>query len=381
MTFNHYDIRLVGPAFDDPLTATIVNIEAMRRRPRGTTSPELFYDLKYIFQLMESFGSSRIEGNRTTIADLIDARIEGARTEDEQLREIENIQAAAKYIEETIEPGGEITHTAILETHRLVVDGLTAEGDATPGAYRNCDVTIAHSEHTPPAHAAVRGYLDDLLAFIHAGGGNQYPLIRTALAHHRFAWIHPFRNGNGRVVRVLQYAMLIQQDFNFAHAGIVNPSAVFFSDRDLYYAMLTEGDRGTDEGLLAWCRYVIGGIAGEMKKVERLLDYDYLKDSILIPAIKTCASRGELSSDEGKVLMLAATKQIISASDVSGSLKSLTYQTVLRRMKKLRDRGLLNPSIHVRKSYRLHFSDNALMRSIVSQLRHEGFFSGLEDAG
>jgi len=381
MAFNHYDIRLVGPAFDDPLTATIVDLEAMRRRPRGSTSPELFYDLKYIFQMMESFGSSRIEGNRTTIADLIDARIEGTRTGDDQLREIQNIQTAAKYIEDTLRPGGEITHTTILETHRIIVDGLIREGDRTPGAYRDCEVEIARSEHTPPVHTAVRGYLDELLAFIHADDGNQYPLIRTALAHHRFAWIHPFRNGNGRVVRILHYAMLIQQDFNFARAGIINPSAVFFSDRDLYYAMLSQGDTGTDEGLLEWCRYVIRGIASEMEKVERLLDYGYLKESVLIPAIKTCTSRGDLNKDDERILLLAAEDQVIMAADVKKAMAGLQYQTVLRRMKKLRERGLLENSQHVARAYRLQFADNALMRSIVSMLRQEGFFSGLEDAG
>lgn len=381
MTFNHYDLRLVGPDFDDPLTATIVELEAMRRRLRGSTSPELFLHLKYIFQMMESFGSSRIEGNRTTIADLIDARIEGTRTDDEQLREIQNIQTAANYIEETVQPGGEITHTTILEAHRIIVNELTREGDQTPGAYRDCDVAIARSEHTPPVHTTVRGYLDELLTFMHADDGNQYPLIRTALAHHRFAWIHPFRNGNGRVVRVLHYAMLIQQDFNFARAGIINPSAVFFSDRDLYYSMLSQGDKGTNEGLLDWTRYVIRGIRGEMVKVALLLDYDYLKGSILIPAIKTCASRGEINKDEEKILSLAAERQLIAAADVSKALPDLKYQTVLRRMKKLRDRGLLAYSQHAAKAHRLQFADNALMRSTVSRLRQEGFFSGLEDAG
>jgi Fic family protein len=227
----------------------------------------------------------------------------------------------------------------------------------------------------------VRGYLDELIEFIHADDGNQYPLIRTALAHHRFAWIHPFRNGNGRVVRVLHYAMLMQQDFNFARAGIINPSAVFFSDRDLYYSRLSEGDKGTDDGLLVWCQYVIDGISGELQKVEKLLDYDYLKTSILIPAIKTCASRGELSKDEEKILLLAAEKQVIAAADVDKAMTDLLYQTVLRRMKILRDRGLLGSSRYAAKSYRLQFADNTLMRSIVSQLRIEGFFSGLNDAG
>ncbi len=89
--FNDFQLRLVNPEFGNPLTASIVELEAMRKRLRGSTSPELFFDLKYIFQMMESFGSSRIEGNRTTIADLIDAEIEGNGADDEKLSEIRNI--------------------------------------------------------------------------------------------------------------------------------------------------------------------------------------------------------------------------------------------------------------------------------------------------
>ena len=378
--FNDFQLRLVNPEFNDPLTASIVELEAMRKRLRGSTSPELFFDLKHIFQIMESFGSSRIEGNRTTIADLIDAEIEGDRADDEQLLEIRNIQDAARYVEQTIQPGGEITHTMIQEVHRLIVDGLTDEGDPTPGAYRQVDVSIQRSEHKPPSHAAVRGYLDELLQFMHDDDGSQYVVIRTALAHHRFAWIHPFRNGNGRVVRILHYAMLIQQDFNLAKAGIINPSAVFFADRDLYYDMLAEGDKGTDDGLLDWTRYVVQGLQGEMGKIEKLLDHEYLQSNVLVPAIRTCAVRGEISKDEEKILLQAVeSRQVIAAKDVQKQLPKLAYQTVLRRIKSLRDKGLLKSSTLKNRCYRVQFSNNALMRSVVSQLRSEGFFSGLSD--
>jgi Fic family protein len=40
----------------------------------------------------------------------------------------------------------------------------------------------------------------------------KYDLMKVALARHRFAWLHPFSNGNGRVVRLLTYAMLSGAD-------------------------------------------------------------------------------------------------------------------------------------------------------------------------
>ncbi|WP_171253366.1 Fic family protein, partial [Acinetobacter baumannii] len=67
----------------------------------------------------------------------------------------------------------------------------------------------------------------------------------VALAHHRFGWIHPFGNGNGRVVRLFTYSLLIKYGFNVTTGGgILNPTAVFCNDRNKYYEMLSIADNG-----------------------------------------------------------------------------------------------------------------------------------------
>ena len=380
-----YTLRVVAPSFDDPLTDTIMKLQGLagRRRLHGTTSPELFFDLKTIFQMMESLGSSRIEGNRTTIADLVDARIESTGSKDEKLTEIANIERATDFIEESLMPGDEITHAHIREAHKIIVDSLklppAGEGDRTPGKYRDENVKISGAEHVPPQHPDVLDYMDELIAFINAGGNDQYRFLRAAIAHHRFTWIHPFRNGNGRTVRLLTYAMLIQKGFNVADGRIINPGAVFFSDRDLYNQMLAAADNGSDEGLLQWSRYVLQGLLREFDKIDRLLDIDDLRDQVLIPAIKTCAGRGEIDKTDERILVLAAQNQVIAAKDVHALLKK-TYQTAQRRMKALREKKLLCESRHVKRNYRLGFANNALMRSVVSKLQAEGFFEGLDES-
>lgn len=380
MVFQHQELRLVDPRFGSELVSAIVELEAMRRRLRGTTSPELFFDLKGIFQMMESLGSSRIEGNRTTVADLIDARVQGLPTVEERLKEISNIEAATDYIEQSLVPYSQINHTIICEAHHLIVEGLDEEGDPDPGRYRNSSVSIAGSEHTPPHHSTVRGFVDELIDFINNEEDNvQYSLLRVAMAHHRFAWIHPFRNGNGRVVRLLTYAMLIQQGFNVAEGRIINPSAVFFSDRNLYYQMLAIADTGTDEALLEWCEYVLMGLHRELEKIDSILEHQYLLDRILSPAIKECAVRGEIDSLEEQILLLAARKQVFALKDLV-SLKLGPHEVTLsKRMTQLRKNDLLRPSERKKRHYRLHFANNALMRSVVNRLQIEGFFTGIDE--
>ncbi len=150
--FIDFPLRLVEPAFDDDLVTSIVELEGMRRQLRGSTSPFVFFDLKGIYQLMDSLASSRIEGNRTTIADLVDSHIDGVpeNADGDPVKEILNIDRAAAYVEENIKAGDEITHTLVKEMHAIIVDGLAppsegGEGDPTPGAYRKID---KHSDRT-----------------------------------------------------------------------------------------------------------------------------------------------------------------------------------------------------------------------------------------
>lgn len=43
--------------------------------------------------------------------------------------------------------------------------------------------------------------MEELFDFINAEDSPKYDLLKTAIAHHRFVWIHPFGNGNGRTVK------------------------------------------------------------------------------------------------------------------------------------------------------------------------------------
>ncbi|MNF56828.1 Fic/DOC family protein [compost metagenome] len=88
--------------------------------------------------------------------------------------------------------------------------------------------------------------MDELIAFINHSDPPKYDLMKVALAHRRFRWIHPLTNSNGRVVRLLTYTMLIKYDFNVTTGGrVLNPIAFFCSDRDRYYTMLSIADVGS----------------------------------------------------------------------------------------------------------------------------------------
>lgn len=374
--FLHHDLTLLNPAFDSPLVDVVTELEHLRRlRLEGTTPAPVFFQLKHIFHMLESLGSARIEGNHTTLADYVESRLEAQpATLSDQLREMANIEEAMAFTEEHFEPGQEVTEHFLRELHAIAVRELEREGDATPGAYRTGSVKISQSDHLPPEPLLVPQYMSELVAFINRADPPKYDLIKVALAHHRFAWIHPFGNGNGRVVRLLTYALLVKYGFNVKTGGrVLNPTAVFCNNRDRYYTMLGQADTGTHGGREAWCIYVLDGMLDELRKVDRLTDASYLIDRILTPALHYARERELLTTQEEQVLLATARAGIAKASDLKGAMPGISDAQRTYQIRKLVERRMLAPIREGARQYTVGFSNSYLIRGVIRALSAEGF--------
>ncbi|HHL9083705.1 Fic family protein [Escherichia coli] len=377
--FNHFELSLLNPSFDSPLVDALTELELLRHlRLETDVHPILFAQLKAVFHMLESLGSARIEGNHTTLADYVESKVDGTQSSTDQLKEINNIEAAMEYIDEFLSNGDEITEYFIRELHSLAVVGLQQEGDRTPGAYRQHNVSIAQSDHLPPDHIRVPDYMAELTAFINRADKPKYDLMKIALVHHRFGWIHPFGNGNGRTVRLLTYALLIKYGFNVQAGGrVLNPTAVFCNDRERYYAMLSLADKGTEQGLEEWCLYVLSGISSELKKVDQLTSHAFLSEKILYPAIDFSSERGLINPLELKVLKRSVELGTIKAGDLRAVLPDLKPTQVTYQLGKLIERGLLQPVKEGARTYTAKFSNSYLIRGVIKVLREEGFIPDL----
>lgn len=375
-SFQHHDLILLNPAFDSPLVDVVTELEHLRRlRLEGSTPAPVFFQLKHIFHMLESLGSARIEGNHTTLADYVESRMGASSApENDALREMANIEAAMGYIETDFKPSQELTEHFIRELHALAVKNLEREGDSTPGSYRTTNVKIAQAEHLPPEALFVPDYMAELVRFINQNDPGKYDLIKVALAHHRFAWIHPFGNGNGRTVRLLTYALLIKYGFNVKAGGrVLNPTAVFCNDRDRYYAMLGQADTGTPQGLETWCVYVLSGMLAELRKVDQLTRADYLLEHILIPALNYAQNRQLLTEQEARVLQATAKLGVAKASDLKSAMSHLTERQRTYQLGKLVECGMLMPVREGARQYTIGFANNVLIRGVISALYSEGF--------
>jgi Fic family protein len=378
---DEFALQLVEPDWNSPLASTIVELEQLRvRRLAGTVPPHIFFQLKEIFHFLESLGSARIEGNQTTLAEWVDQRIaDKSASKNEQAREIINIEAAIDFIEEVVTADFQFDRAFVSEIHKYIVQDLTlppeGEGSHTPGTYRSKQIAIQGSDHTPPEPMQVPDYMEGLLRFVNTPVASQNDLIVTALAHHRMAWIHPFDNGNGRVIRLFTYAMLIKQGFQIKNGRILNPTAVFCTNRQQYYDMLERADAGSRKALLDWVSYVVTGLKEEIEKIDHLLDRAFLTEHILVPALSNALERRHITEQEHEILrgVVKAEDMSIKAGDLERILGAESAVQRSRIVRRLRDKGMLTPRPEHKRIYTIGFLNNYLLRSIIHVMMEEGF--------
>lgn len=374
--FIHYDLKLVEPPFGSELTDLVIELDYLRRKElRGSTHAMIFFQLKHIFHMLESIGSARIEGNNTTIVEYMETKIKQEEEISEDIKEIQNIEKAMDFIEETVKTYPLINKMFISEIHKTIVGDLSParEGDYTPGEYRKKNVKIMNSLHLPPDSLKIIEYMDELFNFINKKDNPKYDLLKVAIAHHRFVWIHPFTNGNGRTVRLFTYALLVKLGFNVEIGRILNPTAIFCSDRDKYYNKLKCADGGTEEGLLEWCMYVLNGLKEEIEKIDHLTNYKYLSKEILRPAIQYSLEQEHITDIESKILKQAVEKQIIQASDLKSIFSGKLGSEISRQIRKLIDKKMLMPVKPKGNKYIIRFGNNYLLRGIIKILGMKGF--------
>jgi Fic family protein len=83
------------------------------------------------------------------------------------------------------------------------------EVHVVPGEYREGPVDVG--QHDPPNYASVPDFMRRFTeAYCTDRLSKPRQLMSVAAAHHRFTWIHPFADGNGRVARLMSHAMFFR---------------------------------------------------------------------------------------------------------------------------------------------------------------------------
>lgn len=373
MEENKLNLNIPTPEFDSKLVELIIELETLRTSEvKIEFHPLLFFQLKEIFHMLESLQSARIEGNRTTISDYVNSKFESV-SEREDIEEISNIETAIKYVNDSYDNDSnfKISNKFIKELHQLTIKDLKSDGSSEQGKYRTCNVKINKALHTPPNPTVIPAYMQELIDWINTDDKRQKLLLKVALAHHCFTWIHPFDNGNGRMSRILTYAMLRQYGFQMAY--LMNSSAIFCINRDKYFEMLQVADENTDEAKLKWCEYVLTGLKQEFTKMLKLMNKLFFINNIVMPAIKKAYDLHYINDEYKKVLELSLNKKgnLIKSKDIQELYPQKTPRQRNLLINKLLDAGLLTKTEPNARTYLISLMNKDLTRGVINSLYKE----------
>lgn len=164
-------------------------------------------------------GSNSIEGYHASMEDALAAVDDEQRVDasDEVWRATTGYRDAMGYVLGLADDiHFELDATLIRSLHYLL---LSYDPAKSPGRWRSGPVFVRRDDdgevvYTAPDAGMVPGLVGELVAGIGSSGGG---MVDAAMAHLNLVMIHPFRDGNGRMARVLQSLVLARQ-------GVLGPA-------------------------------------------------------------------------------------------------------------------------------------------------------------
>ncbi len=327
--------------------------------------PVTLNSLTELLRIINSYYSNLIEGHNTHPYDIVRAMEKHYDAEPAKRNlQIESVAhiAVQKDMEKRLREEPEINvargeflcylhrefYRQLPEEFWIVTDPRTGkESRVVPGELRNEAVKVGY--HVPPESGSLEGLLDRFAEFYaldrHHGATK---LVALAAAHHRLMWIHPFLDGNGRVVRLLTEAYfqripvlgfgLWSVSRGLAHRNADYKAALSWADAPRRNDLDGRGNL-SNEGLIRFCRFFLevcldqveymGNMLRLEELVQRIKNYVDLRDRrmILSPLGKKEPLRTEASRMLQEVLVrgVSTRGEIIQAS----GLKERTGRNVL----------------------------------------------------
>ena len=256
--------------------------------------------LRGLLRGMNSYYTNRIEGQHTRPLEIEQALARNfsgnADLAARQRLALAHIEAEAEVEKRYVGDEGACqlySVAAVCDLHRELFSRLPAEDLAAaegepivPGGLRGREVQVG--QHVAPTFKSLPGLLERWGEFYGGIRRGEAALLALAAAHQRLGWIHPFVDGNGRVMRLHTHAVLSALGYT---NGLWSPLRGFARNVDQYYLRLAEADmprkgdldgRGnlSEEGLAAWIDYVLDICLDQVRFMGGLLDISAMERRI-----------------------------------------------------------------------------------------------------
>lgn len=256
-------------------------------RLEGSLAPETAKGLSRELRLLNSYHSNLIEGHKTYISDIKRA-LRKEWSANNQKRYAQELCSAHAVVEETMmakltQMEGHICNPQFLqwiheyfymqlpEAHRFTHHGHDFTNiPVKPGRWRELEVSVRSGEQLGPDGDDVPRLMK---VFTEQYNPNNFHgderLLIIASAHHRLAWLHPFRDGNGRVIRLFTGACLASIGVN-VH-GLWSLSRGLSRDNNGYMLHLEASDTFEDEDHADFIEFFLEKCLDQIDFMEKLL--------------------------------------------------------------------------------------------------------------
>ena len=295
----------------------------------------------------EAVLSSKIEGTQATLTEFLEIEIEEGKTSSaskyDDFIEILNYNKAMAYAEEELNDKNKITLWMIRNIHKILLDGARGK-DKNPGEFRKDQnwigkpgSPIEEAIFIPVSPELLNDNLENLENYISAFD-EQSALVQAAVIHAQFEKIHPFKDGNGRIGRMLIPLFLYYK--NVMSRPVLYVSEFLEENREEYYYRLNKIDE--ENGWIEWILFFLRAVETQsnknIEKIKRLQNL-YEEYKIII---------NEILNTKNSIYILDALFQhpICKSSTIFENVSKKTNidsSTIDRYLKKLVEKGILMP--------------------------------------
>lgn len=237
-------------------------------------SPEVLETLQEIAEVQSTESSNRIEGIRVSNNHLKEIMSRKTTPRDRSGAEISGYRDVLATIHASA-PHIPVKPQVILQLHRDMYKYLPHEG----GMWKPSDNLIEETlpdgskriRFVPVKAFLVSTFMDDLCQKFneYRSRGEVDELILTFSFILDFLCIHPFRDGNGRISRLLTLLLLYQAEFEVGR--FISLERIIESSKETYYEVLERSSQGWHEKQhdpLPWIEYSLGVIIAAYKEFE-----------------------------------------------------------------------------------------------------------------
>jgi len=235
----------------------------------------------------EAVLSSKIEGTQATLDEVLeaDAGLAPSEARKGDIEEISNYRSAVNLAEHAL-ADRPLSLAFIREIHQRLLQGVRGR-DKEPGMFRRDQNWIgrrgdsmARARFVPPSPMILPQELEHWETYI--GKQDEDPLLQTAIAHAQFEILHPFKDGNGRIGRMLIPLILFQRQAlsrpMFYMSEYLEENRLEYYDR-----LLAITDAGDWHG---WLDFFLNGLISQaeenLRKVQGIRDlYEALQKQVV----------------------------------------------------------------------------------------------------